>query len=230
MIRPINTEDPQELSRVTLRTSDNLPAHVKGLVVWHEERQLHAEGQSVTFPAGYYIPSDEPGFEDTVLVEFLANQWFQIYISHEGQFFTCFNDQIDPYTRGTGYWYQTEPQHPYYRPEAGPSAPSHTNTPIITLNIQSANKGHLTRDPAILPFVTAQAHYSDDSEGDQSSGNRSAEELEESLENLVPTQVPSVQLSPLEQAVLTTQFEHGLDIKDSVTVRFLPGSEPGADA
>ena len=111
---------------------------------------------------------------------------------------------------------------------AGPWVYQRTNTPIITLDIQSANEGRLTRDPAISPFVTAQAYYSDDSEGDRSAED--PEEPETSPENLAPTQVPSAQLSPLEQAVLTTQFEHGLDIKDSVTVRFLPGSEPGADA
>ena len=60
---PFDHHLPDKLVRLTTRTADDLPAHVKGTVQWRTEGQRK----------GYYLW--HPNKERFVPVEFIQNHW-----------------------------------------------------------------------------------------------------------------------------------------------------------
>jgi hypothetical protein len=101
---------------VPRRTTDDLPAHVKGAAEFHTQGGLNA---------GYYIPaqglavSPEP-------VEFLNNSWYGLVINaRHTEYRTRSGLQISPDNIfGLGYWHVTDPQHPNHQAPITVDAPS----------------------------------------------------------------------------------------------------------
>src|SRR6201996_1549607 len=81
------------------RTVDDLPSHVKGSIVWIQDKD-----------PGYCLP-----IKDTVNnVEFLNDHWYFIDqdINDLSVYYTFPSWQIGRHTQGTGYWDLDDPQHP----------------------------------------------------------------------------------------------------------------------
>ena len=91
------------------RTSDNLPAHIKGIIQWYPD------AQPIT---GYYIPRKYSPSGEYEPIEFINNQWYGLF-KHKETSTTHLCTQANaaiPIVNclGIGYWDITEPQHPNF--------------------------------------------------------------------------------------------------------------------
>ena len=91
------------------RTSDDLPAHVKGIIQWYPDAQPIA---------GYYIPRKYSPSGEYEPIEFINNQWYRLFKHEETStthLCTRANAAIPIVNHlGIGYWDVTEPQHPNF--------------------------------------------------------------------------------------------------------------------
>jgi hypothetical protein len=130
------------LVAVTCRSSDDLPAHVKGTAQW---------GSLDRHPPSYYVSNPQPiSSRDTHLaVEFINNQWFTInWFTRDSTYATRHSYAIDRENHvGLGWWNKSDPAHPSYTsgitragyrfptlrtPTTNTETPAETNTVQIT--------------------------------------------------------------------------------------------------
>jgi hypothetical protein len=185
--RPFDPEDPGKLIRVFQRETDDLPAHVKGAVIWQQAYAYH--------PAGYYL-NQQP-------VEFIENFWHYLYSEGEYAefFFTTLEDRIEPFTATTGYWHLSDPQHPDHIPSAPVASTSaltlDTDTPRRTTSL-------LTGDPDLSPYLSTVAgvrispRLSPDSKSDSKGDSSESDSPRD-----IPVQSPQEQQ---QEEVLAAQF------------------------
>jgi hypothetical protein len=88
---------------VIRQTENNLPAHVKKDIEW-QTNKYHR-------PRNYIYRHSRNTYEP---VEFLNNYWHFLQV-YTGQPHTASGFHIEPYARGTGYWYIYNYQHPKYQ-------------------------------------------------------------------------------------------------------------------
>jgi hypothetical protein len=105
---------------VPRRTTDDLPAHVKGSAEFHTQGGLNA---------GYYIPAQGLAVAPEP-VEFLNNSWYGLVANAcRTEYRTCSGLRILPENIfGLGYWYTTDPQHPNYQAPIAMDAPSRSTS------------------------------------------------------------------------------------------------------
>ena len=97
------------------RRCDDLPDHVKGTVTFHVFKDENDRHKPIT---GYYTNDDQR----RVAVELLKDEehedaWYILDQESTGCFVTNRHNRLNLYTRGTGYWYIYNLQHPNYLPD-----------------------------------------------------------------------------------------------------------------
>ena len=148
-----NLFEDDRLTVVNTRTSDDLPAHVKGVAQW---------GSIDGHPATYYIkhPS-EP--EKYVAVEFINDRWYTLsWFTRDSLYATRRSYVIsqENNTVGLGWWNETDPAHPSYKPAITRAGyrfePLRTATPTTTSTQETmeANTTHV-EEPRIDVFEPA---------------------------------------------------------------------------
>ena len=140
--------DDDRLTVVTTRTTDDLPAHVKGIAQW---------GSIDGHPATYYIahPSEVNKY---VAVEFINDRWYTLsWFTRDSLYATRKTYVIskDNNTVGLGWWNETDPAHPSYKPGISRAGyrfePLRTTTPTTTHTTTKANVTHI-EEPNIEIF------------------------------------------------------------------------------
>jgi hypothetical protein len=98
------------LTAINRRTTDDLPAHIKGSTEW----------DTIVGQTGYYIPRHYFQNKCPGPIEFINNAWYSlIYLNSEHTFCTSnWISRINNYN--LGYWNLTDPEHPDYQ---APTAP-----------------------------------------------------------------------------------------------------------
>jgi hypothetical protein len=138
------------LTAVSRRTTDNLPAHVRGNAQW----------TTVGTFTGYYIPAEHTKNNKPAPTEFINNAWHAlVYIESQNTFFTQSTHRIArENTYGLGFWNITNPEHPDYTapepiatdpvesPLFGPTASSR---PISRTSLFGAPSHHSQNSPTI---------------------------------------------------------------------------------
>lgn len=109
----VTWECDDRFTPVTRRTTDDLPAHVKGTAYWLTHN---------THPSGYYYA--EPG-QTPVPVEFINNAWYILHFSSTKQIF------------GSRASYQVDPNDPNIVLGRWPN--NQTQLPTQTLQVQVTN-------------------------------------------------------------------------------------------
>jgi hypothetical protein len=152
------------LTAVSRRTTDNLPAHVKGNAQW----------STVGTFTGYYIPAEHTKNNKPAPTEFINNAWHAlVYIESQNTFFTQATHRIArENTYGLGFWNLTDPEHPDYTtpepidtdptesPSYGPvasSRPISQASSVGALSYQSQTNSPVTRTVNLftpLPNIT----------------------------------------------------------------------------
>ena len=150
------------------RSSDDLPAHVKGIIRWYPDAQP---------VAGYYVPKVYSPSRDFKPVEFINNQWFRLFGHPETStthLCTRASEAI-PIVNclSIGYWDITDPQHPNFipsnptpihidipenpTPSHTPAPQTHYSTPTPGLTIASTSTPTQTIAVPTQPIITMSA-------------------------------------------------------------------------
>jgi hypothetical protein len=103
LLKAFDPRNPNTLVTYTTRTTDDLSDRVKGRVQWRDDLPDH--------PTGYYL--FDPADSSLEAVEFINNYWHFIF-RYTGNTFTSLENRIEPNSLGTGYWYETDRQHPNF--------------------------------------------------------------------------------------------------------------------
>jgi hypothetical protein len=105
----LNFPDDDGLVAVTCRTSDDLPAHVKGTAQW---------GSIDRHPPSYYVlnPQATSSRDNYIAVEFINDQWFTLsWFTRDTTYATRRSYAINRENNiGLGWWNETDPAHPSY--------------------------------------------------------------------------------------------------------------------
>jgi hypothetical protein len=182
-LRPFRDTDLEDnLTPIRRRKQPDLPEHILG----------HVEWIATTDPGYYiYIPEDET-FEP---VEFIDNSWWTIY--KEGDFyFTTKEDQIPRYSKGTGYWKVTDPQHPEHVPEELPPIPG----PSL-LFVPRQHTDSLESEELSLFVATANPEYPEEEHY-------------------------TIPLTEVGSSILAAQFQHVLSLEERESENPLTPQEP----
>jgi hypothetical protein len=99
----VQFQDPATLIVAPTRPSDDLPAHVKGIATWRTEQGT--EGP-------YQIPIGDSGI--LAPAEFIDDHWYFLIVEGQ-QYKTAPEHQLAKYELGTGWWQETDAQHPMNR-------------------------------------------------------------------------------------------------------------------
>jgi hypothetical protein len=138
------------LTVVSRRTTDNLPAHVRGNAQW----------TTVGTFTGYYIPAEHTKNNKPAPTEFINNAWHAlVYIESQNTFFTRSTHRIArENTYGLGFWNITDIEHPDYTapdpittdPVESPSfGPIASSCPISRTSSFGAPSHHSQNSPTI---------------------------------------------------------------------------------
>ena len=207
MEKPFEQSNPTELLKITRRTSDDLPAHVKDLVKWRTR-------EDGALP-GYYVY--DPREDRHQPVEFIDNHWHKLFV-YSGTAYVSLSDRIDPFTQGTGYWKTSDPQHPHYHEHLSTLAQQasevaqqiaqeqeetrRTRERVPTLAIVTGTSP-LESDAKLSPFLTPRVPSAEKSS--------SSDDARHSTE---PEREPSPELEYQDDPVLEAQLQYGLDIQE----------------
>jgi hypothetical protein len=105
----LNFPDDDGLVAVTCRSSDDLPAHVKGTAQW---------GSLDRHSPSYYVPNPQPisSRDNYLAVEFINDQWFTInWFTRDSTYATRRSYAINRENNvGLGWWNESDPAHPSY--------------------------------------------------------------------------------------------------------------------
>jgi hypothetical protein len=96
--------DDETLVHVSVRFTDNLPAHIKGGVFWN--------------PTGQHYSVAHEG--STHPIEFINDRWFLLLRDGEERFMTCPNLALLREDPEVGWWRETDAQHPNNRALSAP--------------------------------------------------------------------------------------------------------------
>jgi hypothetical protein len=231
---PLDT-DPPRLARVTRRTEDDLPDHVKGNDHWRID---HSNG------VGYYIlnPRNNTYFP----LEFLNHHWYRLRV-FAGQAYTDRDSRIRHFANRTGYWditdYQHEgyadyirqqaiavvgdvPEQAYCRDPVGLETQEEeaeerhlrfpkVATPLPTLTVDTSGASSLVADPTISPFVAATATAASSPAFIQSRepSDQAGSDRTNTPRTSTPDE-PSPEQLGQEVPVLEEQLEYGLVIQE----------------
>ena len=130
-------------TRVSCRTKDDLPTHIRGIAEFH---RLDGIGN------GYYLPQHLSTNNALEPLKFINNSWFGlVHNPSQKGYFTRSSLQIFTDNKlGLGYWRITNPQHPDFRPAEMPIASSSGyRTPT---SLDSEDKQTPTNHPAESPL------------------------------------------------------------------------------
>src|SRR5882762_10107390 len=214
--RPFDEQNPTELIRVTRRTTDDLPPHVKDQIQWKDDLPGHSPGYYLYIPDADIIKP----------LEFIKNFWYPLFV-YTGTAFTSLEERIEPHTEGTGYWKLSEPQHPWR--QLDPEHPHYSQyaalaeeelqeelraaAPVLTL--ATHNLTALSGEPSISPFIATRNVATDDSSSGTATPPGTPEEQEPSPEEVQP-----------DNPVLEAQLQYGLDIQEREPENPLTPNEP----